>query len=81
MNPLQRDRRAVGQRDHRVAFGVVGDREVGVGVDTREADQVDLVRRRVEAVDRVVCDRLGEDQQVGCRRRREMVVGRDCEDR
>ena len=76
----QRDRRAGGQRNHRVAVGVVGDRELAELRDAK-TDEIDLVGGRVEVVNGVVRDRLRKDQRVGGARGREVIVGGDGKDR
>src|SRR5258705_13676230 len=64
MNSLQLDRLSVSQSDHRIAVGVIRQ----VRLDIREArktgvaDQVKLILRNIEAVNRVVTDRLRENK-------------------
>ncbi len=62
---LDRDRLAVGERDHRIAGGIVGEMRLHIGEACQAgvADQVDLVRGGVEVVHHVVADRLREDER------------------
>jgi hypothetical protein len=66
MNPLKGDGLADAERDHRVAVSIVC--QIGLDVakarNIVEANQVDFVRRDIEAVDNVVADRLSKHKLV-----------------
>ncbi len=83
MHALQFDRLSVSQRDHRIAVGVVCQMRLDVG-EAREpgvADQINLIVRSIEAVDRVVADRLCEHELVVTGRSSQEVVIRPGENR
>ncbi|MNS91519.1 hypothetical protein D3C72_1256130 [compost metagenome] len=71
----------IADAEHGIAARVVGDSHIRKIVDACEADQIDLVRRRVETVYDVVADRLGEHEGVGTGRTGQVVVGGQGEDR
>jgi hypothetical protein len=66
INVVQRDRLAGANRSHRVAVAIVGNNAFYIAetCSVGEAHQVDFVRRNIEIVDRVVADRLREDELV-----------------
>ena len=83
VNPKNRYRFAVAQRDHGIAVGVVGD-IAGMSAKPRdivETDQVDLVQCGVEIIDDVMADRLTEDEEVSVAGTRQVIVARHRKDR
>ena len=78
IDPVQRDRLAIGERDHRVAGSVVGHMRLDVAEagEVGIADQIDLIRGSVEAIDHVMPDRLREHEQVVAARAGQVVVAR-----
>src|SRR5262249_22525298 len=79
----ERDRLAGAQRDHRVAGIVLGQMALHVieVVKACIADQIDLVFAGIEAIDRVVSDRLCEDEEVRTTRAGQVIVARPGNDR
>jgi hypothetical protein len=66
IDAMQRNRLAGAERDDRIAVAVSGNmaRNVAEAGNAGEARQVDLVRRDVEIVDRIVSDWLREDEEI-----------------
>ncbi len=64
MHALQFDRLSVSERDHRIAVGVVCQMRLDIreARETGVADQVKLIVSSIEAVNRVVTDRLREHE-------------------
>ena len=83
IDAVQRNRLAGAERDHRVAVAVPGNmvRKVAEAGNAGKARQVDFVGRDVEIVDRVVADRLREDEEVVAAGAGQRVVARPGEDR
>ena len=83
IDTLQRDRLSRPHCDHRISSRILA--HVGLHIsEAREigiADQVNLIRSSIEAVDRVMSDRLREHQQVLAARCREKIVARPGENR
>ena len=74
----ERDRLPVCQRDHRVAGTVLGQMVLHV-IEVSEApiaDEIDLVFAGVEAVDRVMSDRLRENKEVLTTRAGQVILAR-----
>src|ERR1700686_184127 len=83
MDALQCNRFSSTKSDYRIAAGVAGQSSLGIA-ETRnvgETQQIDLVCRYIEIVDRVVADRLRENELVVPARASQRIIAREGEDR
>ena len=83
MHALQFDRLSVSERDHRIAVGVVCQMRLDISEarETGVADQVKLIVSSIEAVDRVMSDRLRENKEVLTTRAGQVILARPGKDR